>query len=188
MNAFLIGFLALVIVQRLLELQLAQRNAQWARAQGAKEYAPEHYPLIVALHVAWIAAMTIESFARGPALGWLWPVWLVVFALAQLGRYWAISSLGPYWNTRILIVPGGSRVRRGPYRFLNHPNYVVVALEILSGPLIFGAWTTAIVFSLLNAALLLGVRIPAETRALEAYQRSEIIPPATTNSRPSIQS
>ncbi len=188
MNAFLIGFLALLIVQRLLELQLAQRNAAWARARGAKEYAPEHYPLIVALHVAWIAAMTVESFARGPSLGWLWPVWLGVFVLAQLGRYWAISSLGPYWNTRILIVPGGSRVRRGPYRFLNHPNYVVVALELLAGPLIFGAWTTAIVFSLLNAALLLTVRIPAETRALETYQQSETAPSVTPNSRPSIQS
>jgi methyltransferase len=188
MSVLLIGFLTWLIVQRLLELQLAQRNAEWARAKGAQEYAPEHYPLIVALHVAWIAAMTVESFARGPMLGWGWPVWLSVFVLAQLGRYWAISSLGQYWNTRILIVPGGLRVRRGPYRFLNHPNYVVVALEILSGPLIFGAWTTAIVFSLLNAALLLGIRIPAETRALEAYQRSEIIPSATTNARPSIQS
>jgi methyltransferase len=185
MSGLLIGFITFVIVQRLLELQLAKRNADWARARGAKEYAPEHYPLIVALHVAWILCMTVESFARGPALGWLGLVWLGVFALAQLGRYWAISSLGPYWNTRILIVPGGSRVRRGPYRFLNHPNYVVVALELLSGPLIFGAWTTAIVFSVLNAALLLGVRIPAEARALEAYQRSETVP---HNARPSAQS
>lgn len=165
------GFLALVIAQRLLELRVAKRNEHWARSQGAQEYAREHYPLIVALHVLWIAGLAVEGLARGPQLGALWPLWLGVFVVAQLGRYWAISSLGMYWNTRILIVPGGDRVRRGPYRFLNHPNYVVVAVELLSGPLVFGATFTAIAASLANAALLLAVRIPAEERALEAYQR-----------------
>jgi methyltransferase len=116
-----------------------------------------------------LLATLIEGWTRGATLGPLWWLWLTVYALAQLGRYWVISTLGPYWNTRILIVPGGQRVTRGPYRFLSHPNYVVVACEVLTGPLIFGAWVTAILFSLLNAALLLGVRIPAEERALEMY-------------------
>lgn len=164
-------FLAIVVTQRLLELRVAKRNERWALSKGAREYAPEHYPLIVALHIAWIVGMAVEGFARGAQLSVLWPFWLAVFVVAQTGRYWAISSLGMYWNTRILIVPGGDRVRRGPYRFLNHPNYVVVALELLSGPLVFGATFTAVAATLVNAALLLAIRIPAEERALEAYKR-----------------
>jgi methyltransferase len=165
-------FIAFVIVQRLLELRVAKRNEAWARSQGAIEHAPEHYPWMVAMHTTWILATFFESLARGSQPGPFWFVWLSVFVLAQFGRYWAISSLGPYWNTRILIVPGAKLVRRGPYKFIPHPNYMVVALELLTGPLIFGAWITAILFSVLNAILLLGVRIPAEERALEAYKTS----------------
>jgi methyltransferase len=106
---------------------------------------------------------------RGPQLGTLWPLWLGIFLLAQGGRYWAISSLGGYWNTRILILPGGRRVRSGPYKYFKHPNYMIVTLELLSGPLIFGATGTTVIASIINAALLLGVRIPAEERALEHY-------------------
>jgi methyltransferase len=165
----LISFIVFVVAQRLLELRVARRNEAWAKSRGAIEYAPEHYPLFFALHSAWLLSTLIEGLARGATLGPLWWLWLTVYVLAQFGRYWVISTLGPYWNTRILIVPDGQRVTRGPYRFLSHPNYVVVALEVLTGPLIFGAWITAIVFSLLNAALLLGIRIPAEERALKAY-------------------
>jgi methyltransferase len=168
----LYAFILFVIVQRLLELRVAKRNEAWARSQGAIEHAPEHYPWMVAMHTAWILAMFFESLARGSQLGAFWFVWLSIFALAQFGRYWAISSLGPYWNTRILIVPGAKLVRRGPYQFIPHPNYVVVALELLTGPLIFGAWITAIVWTILNAIMLIGVRIPAEERALEAYRSS----------------
>jgi methyltransferase len=165
-------FIVFVIVQRLLELRVARRNEAWARSQGAIEHEPEHYPWMVALHTAWILVTFFESMARGSQLGPFWFVWLSIFVLAQFGRYWAISSLGPYWNTRILIVPGAKLVRRGPYKFISHPNYMVVALELLTGPLIFGAWITAILFTVLNAILLLGVRIPAEERALEAYKTS----------------
>jgi methyltransferase len=166
------AFILFVIVQRLLELRVARRNETWARAHGAVEHAPEHYPWMVAMHTAWIASTLLEGLGRGGTLGPFWALWLGLFALAQVGRYWAISSLGTYWNTRILIVPGAKLVRRGPYRFIPHPNYVVVALELLVGPLIFGAWVTALVFTALNAALLLGVRIPAEERALESYRTS----------------
>jgi methyltransferase len=168
----LYAFILSVIVQRLLELRVAKRNEAWARSQGAIEHAPEHYPWMVAMHTAWILAMFFESLARGSQLGAFWFVWLGVFVLAQFGRYWAISSLGPYWNTRILIVPGATLVRRGPYKFMPHPNYVVVALELLTGPLIFGAWITAVIFTILNAIMLLGVRIPAEERALETYRNA----------------
>jgi methyltransferase len=170
MNLLLTSFLAFIVTQRFLELRVAARNRQWALARGATEYAPEHFPLIVALHVAWIAALAIEGFVRGAQLGAFWQVWLGLFLIAQFGRYWAISSLGFYWNTRILIVPGAKLVRRGPYKFFSHPNYLVVALELFSAPMLFGASITAVVFSLLNAALLLLVRIPAENRALELYR------------------
>ena len=172
MNTLFFGFVTAIIVQRLLELRIAKRNEKWALAHGAKEYSPAHYPLIVALHICWILGIALEGFLRGAQPGTFWPLWLGIFLLAQIGRYWAISSLGGYWNTRILILPGGSRVKHGPYKYFRHPNYIVVMLELLSGPLIFGATGTAVIASILNAALLLGVRIPAEERALEQYSTS----------------
>jgi methyltransferase len=172
MNLLFVGFVVTIIVQRLLELRLAKRNERWALAHGAKEYSPEHYPWIVALHTAWIFGIALEGFLRGAQPSPLWPLWLGIFLLAQVGRYWAISSLGRFWNTRILILPGCGRVSSGLYKYFKHPNYIVVALELLNGPLIFGATYTAIIASILNAALLLGVRIPAEEQALAKYQRT----------------
>jgi methyltransferase len=164
---------AVIVIQRLLELRVARRNLNWALSRGGREYAPEHYPFMVALHTAWIAAVLAEGTARGGQLSGLWWLWLALFIAAQLGRYWVISTLGSYWNTRIVIVPGGQRVKTGPYRFLEHPNYVVVAVELFCAPMIFGAWITALVFTGLNAWLLLGIRIPAENKALEAYLNQE---------------
>jgi methyltransferase len=160
---------AFIIVQRLLELRVARRNLKWALEQGGKEYSPEHYPAMVALHTTWIAALLIEGLARGSQLSSFWGLWFGLFVLAQFGRYWVINTLGRYWNTRIVIIPGGQRVTRGLYAFIPHPNYAIVALELFCTPLIFGAWITALVFTVLNAWLLLGVRIPAENRALETY-------------------
>jgi methyltransferase len=153
---------ALVALQRLLELRLSRRNEHILRARGAVERGREHYPLMVALHVLWLLSTLIEGVLRGPVL---WPVPLALFLLVQPLRYWAILSLGENWNTRILVVPGAELVRRGPYRYLKHPNYVVVVVEIATFPLIFGAWITALVFSVLNAALLF-IRIREENRAL----------------------
>jgi methyltransferase len=151
-----------VALQRLLELWLSRRNERILRARGAVERGQGHYPLIVAMHCLWLLSTLVEGALRGPTL---WPIPLAIFLLVQPLRYWAIFSLGEHWNTRILVVPGAQLVRRGPYRYLRHPNYVVVVVEILTFPLIFGAWITALVFSVLNAALL-STRIRVENRAL----------------------
>ncbi|WP_027882830.1 isoprenylcysteine carboxyl methyltransferase family protein [Meiothermus rufus] len=161
--------LAWVGLQRLLELWLAQRNLRWALARGGREYGRSHYPLFFLLHIGWMLGWCAEGLVRGQ-LSPFWGLWLTLFLLAQGLRYWAIASLGPYWNTHIVVVPGGKRIRTGPYRYLRHPNYLAVALEIFSLPLVFNAWITALVASLLNAALLLGIRIPAEERALRLYE------------------
>lgn len=164
-TVLLILSVAAISVQRLLELVLARRNERKVRARGAVEWGKGHYPLIVGLHSLWIVSTLVEGLARGPEPPSLWPVALVAFLLVQPLRYWAIFSLGPYWNTKILIVPGARIVGRGPYRYVSHPNYVVVVVEILVFPLIFGAWVTALVFTLLNVAVLY-VRIREENRAL----------------------
>lgn len=152
--------LALVTLQRLGELVLAQRNTGRLLARGAVEVGARHYPLIVGLHGAWLAGLW--------AFGWDQPVslaWLALFIVLQLLRVWVIATLGERWTTRIVVLPGASLVRRGPYRFLDHPNYAVVVAEIAVLPLAFGLSTFAIVFSILNAAVL-WIRIRAESRAL----------------------
>jgi methyltransferase len=156
---------ALVAVQRLFELVLARRNERRARARGAVERGRGHYPFIVALHALWLVSTLVEGLLRGPVLLAFWPIPLALFLLVQPLRYWALFSLGERWNTKILIVPGAKPVWRGPYRYLSHPNYVVVVVEILAFPLIFGAWVTALVFTLLNAVVL-SVRIREENRAI----------------------
>lgn len=156
---------ALVAAQRLLELVVARRNERRARAWGAVERGRGHYPFIVALHSLWLVSTLVEGFLCGPELPALWPAPLALFLLVQPLRYWALFSLGGNWNTKILVVPGARPVSRGPYKYISHPNYVVVAVEILAFPLIFGAWATALVFTVLNAAVLF-VRIRAEERAL----------------------
>jgi methyltransferase len=163
--ALLVIGVALVAAQRLFELVLARRHELRARARGAVERGRGHYPFIVALHILWLMSTLVEGLLRGPDFPAYWPVPLSMFLLAQPLRYWALFSLGENWNTRILVVPGAKPVRRGPYRYLSHPNYVAVVVEILTFPLIFGAWITALVFTALNAAVL-SVRIREEDRAL----------------------
>ena len=158
--------MGLVALQRLLELLLARRNEKRARARGAVEKGRGHYPFIVGLHTLWLVSTLVEGLLRGPELPAYWPVPLALFLIVQPLRYWAILSLGASWNTKILVVPGAKAVSRGPYRYLSHPNYVVVAVEILTFPLLFGAWLTALVFTVLNAAVL-RVRIGEEERALK---------------------
>lgn len=165
--------LSFLTVQRLLELRVARANERWARAQGAVEYGRDHYPLFFVLHPAWMISTYLEGRRSQVAMNV--PA-LLLFLLAQPLRYWVIRTLGTYWNTRILIVPGGARVTGGPFRYLPHPNYAVVALEIAAAPLAIGAWRSALAFTLLNAALLLLIRIPAEERALATYRASTARP------------
>ena len=162
----LVAGVMLVAVQRLLELWYSRRNERRLRARGAVERGSGHFPAMVAIHTLWLISTLVEGLLRGPEPPVWWPVPLVVFLLVQPLRYWAILTLGVNWNVRVLVVPGGKLVKNGPYRYFPHPNYVVVAVEVLTFPLIFGAWITAVVFSLLNAALLY-LRIRTENRALK---------------------
>ncbi|HET9397363.1 MAG TPA: isoprenylcysteine carboxylmethyltransferase family protein [Sphingomicrobium sp.] len=155
-----IALLAFVTLQRLAELALSQHNTKRLLARGAVEVEPGHYPFIVTLHALWLAVLWI--FGPGPPIE-IMP--LVLFALLQLVRIWAIATLGERWTTRIIVLPGEPLVTSGPYRWLNHPNYLVVAGEIAVLPLVFGLPAVAIVFSILNG-LLLWVRIRDENKAL----------------------
>jgi methyltransferase len=164
----LVAGVMMVAVQRLLELRYSQRNERRLRSLGAVERGAGHYPAMVALHALWLVSTLVEGLLRGPEIPVWYPVPLAAFLLVQPLRYWAILSLGENWNVRILVVPERKLVWSGPYRYFPHPNYVVVTVEVLTFPLIFGAWVTALVFSILNAAFLY-VRIRAEERALKEF-------------------
>ena len=154
------AILLFVTLQRLLELILAQRNTRRLMAKGAHEEGRSHYPVMVALHAAWLATLW--------ALGWNQPVNLILiglFALMQIARIWVIASLGGRWTTRIIVLPGASLVAAGPFRFVRHPNYCIVTAEIALLPLALGLPLVALVFSVLNAAML-RVRIARENEAL----------------------
>ena len=159
-----VAILGLVTLQRLLEMRLAERHSRKLLAEGDVEHGREHYPIIVALHAAWLLALWWWAPGRTISI----PL-LVLFAVLQIGRVWVIRSLGDRWTTRIIVKPGAPLVRRGPYRFVNHPNYLIVAAEIAVLPLVFGLWQLAVLFSALNA-IVLTVRIRAENRALASLR------------------
>ena len=168
-----IGLVLLTGVERLVELVISKRHASLALARGGVEHGLGHFPAMVALHTGLLLACIAEVvLLERPFLGAVgWPM-LVVALLCQAGRYWVIWALGEQWNTRVIVVPGASRVTRGPYRWpwLRHPNYWIVAIEGIALPLVHSAWITALVFTVLNAILLLGFRIPTENRALAALR------------------
>lgn len=155
----------LVTVQRLAELWLSNRNTRRLMDQGAVEVGRSHYWLIVGVHVAWLAALW--WWAPGQPINWQL---LVLFILLQFARLWVIATLGPRWTTRIIVLPSAPLVRAGPYRFVDHPNYVIVTLEIAVLPLAFGLVGWALFFSLLNAAIL-SIRVRTEEKALEGLRR-----------------
>lgn len=157
--------ISVLILQRIFELVLSKRNERRLRAQGAIESGKSHYPVIVALHVAFFISLVVEVIALDRTSARWWWVPFAFFLIAQILRYWSIATLGRRWNTRILVLPGAAPITIGPYRYFRHPNYVAVAIELLSIPLIFQAYFTAIVFTLLNA-IVMAVRITAEERAL----------------------
>lgn len=169
---FFWSMVTFVLLQRIAELVLAKRNAEQIRKMGGYEVGESHYKYIVLLHALFLPSLVLEVSVSGmDRLPVWWSVTFSLFVLAQMLRYWCIVSLGRHWNTRILVLPGAAPVKRGPYRFLRHPNYLVVAVELLALPLTFHAFTTAALFSLANAWLLLRLRIPAEEQAV--YQPEE---------------
>jgi methyltransferase len=159
-------------VERLAELVVAKRNLAWSRAKGGQESGFGHYPFMVALHTGLLAGCLLEVWLGSrpfvPALGW--PM-LVLVVAAQALRWWCIRTLGPQWNTRVVVVPGLDRVVGGPYRLVPHPNYVAVVVEGAALPLVHTAWVTAVVFAVLNAGLLT-VRIRTENTALAGLRHA----------------
>ena len=167
MRAAIYVILALVAVQRLAEVVYANHNTKALLARGAVEIGRRHYPLIVLLHASWLAAILVFLPANA-TIHWLW---FALFLVLQGLRVWVLATLGPYWTTRIISLPGAPLVRKGPYRFIRHPNYTVVAGEIAALPLAFGEWQVALVFTLLNG-LMLAWRIRAEDAALSARRQA----------------
>ena len=181
-RALYTALIALVAMERLVELYLSRRNAARAFARGAREYGRGHYRVMTVLHTLFLVSCVAEPWALGRAFpGALAWVALAGALLAQALRYWAIATLGDRWNTRVIVLPTAPPVTGGPYRFVRHPNYLAVIVEIALLPLVHGAWVSALAFSLGNAALL-WVRIRAEEAALGAryaavfHQRRRFIP------------
>ena len=181
-----VALILAVAAERLAELVVARRNLEWARGHGGREYGFGHYPFMVILHIGLLVGCLFEAAHQPfiPALGW--PM-LAVVILAQALRWWCISTLGPRWNTRIIVIPGLPLVDAGPYRWLRHPNYVAVVLEGIALPLVHTAWITAVVFTVVNAGLL-RVRISSENaamaRALAQTPRSGLSPNPPPNPSP----
>ena len=159
-------FYAFVISQRALELVLAKRNERVLKSKGALEFDEIGYNYIVAMHVAFFVSLVLEESLLQRGLNRFWVLFLVIFCIAQVIRYWAIATLGVYWNTKVLVVPGSQRVRRGPYKYLQHPNYMAVIAEIAVIPLIFSCYITSVLFSITNL-ILVRRRIEVEEGALE---------------------
>jgi methyltransferase len=178
-GAWLVIFL---IVQRLAELGFAQWNTVRLRAEGGVEFGAAHYPLLVALHTFWLLGLWLLGHDRSVD-----PFWLTVFILLQAGRLWVIATLGRRWTTRVIALPCVAPVARGPYRWLRHPNYLVVVAEIAVVPLALGLPLFALVFSLANAGLL-ATRIRVENQALAWAQteqgRSALTPATLANETP----
>jgi methyltransferase len=158
-------FLAVLAAQRVGELVHSAHNVRGLRLRGAREYAAGHFPLLVVVHVLFPLCIVAEVVFFGTRPGPLWPAALALYVAAQALRYSAVRALGGRWSVGIWVLPGEPLVRRGPYRFLRHPNYVAVVTELAAAPLMFGAWRTALAISLLNA-LALSIRIREEEAAL----------------------
>ncbi|WP_419884191.1 isoprenylcysteine carboxyl methyltransferase family protein [Peribacillus sp. B-H-3] len=167
-------FIIVVGVQRLTELFIAKRNEQWMKSRGGVEFGASHYPWMVAMHIGFFAALILENVFLNRGVSDLWPLWLGLFFAAQAGRIWALSSLGKFWNTKIIVLPNARVVAKGPYKWMKHPNYVIVAAEIIVISLLFNAYLTAIVFTVLNY-FMMRVRIPLEEKALKSLTEYEAV-------------
>lgn len=159
-------FITLLAVQRLSELVLARYNEDRLKAKGGLEFGSSHYPWIVLMHLGFFSSFIAEVNFLDKNVSAIWPFWLSIFLLVQIGRVWVIASLGPYWNTKIIVLPDVEVIAKGPYKYVKHPNYIIVATEILVISFLYNAFVTATLFTCLNAWAM-SVRIPIEERALK---------------------
>lgn len=153
-------FLGFLILQRLGELVIAKRNTAALMAQGAREVGAGHYPVMVAMHSAWIAALLVFGWSQPASLPWL-----AIYAVLQIFRIWILGTLGRRWTTRVVVLDDETLVARGPFRFVRHPNYMLVVAEIIVAPMVLGLWWVAVIWTVLNA-LMLRHRIAVEDAAL----------------------
>jgi methyltransferase len=170
--AFFSTFYTFILCQRGVELMIARKNEKWMMDRGAVEFGKEHYRFIVMIHALFFVAFLGEKLLGNRGLSLHWPWLLSLFILTQMIRAWIILSLGRHWNTKIIVLPDASLIRKGPYRFMKHPNYAVVQLEFLLIPLLFEAYVTAGLFIILNA-IVLSIRISAEEKALKQLTQYE---------------
>jgi len=159
-------FILAIGAERLVELVVSRRNANWSFANGGKEFGRGHYPVMIGMHTLLLVCCVAEvALLHRPFIPWLgWPM-VVLVALSTVLRWWCAATLGKHWNPRLIVIPGAPLVHRGPYRFLHRPNYTAVTVEVAALPLVHSAWLTAIVFTIANA-LVLNVRIRSENVAL----------------------
>ncbi|MGV3465864.1 MAG: isoprenylcysteine carboxyl methyltransferase family protein [Heyndrickxia sp.] len=165
---FLIIFISIVIIQRMVELWIAKKNESWIKKQGGIEAGKNHYKMMVFIHSCFFLSLLIEVYGLKRTLISNWWIFLALFVLTQIGRVWVIRSLGRFWNTKILVLPNAKIIKKGPYRWFKHPNYIIVTLELFIIPFMFQAYYTLIAFFIFNQ-LILAVRIPAEEKVLGIY-------------------
>ena len=171
---FFIWFILFVIVQRLLELHIAKKNESWMKARGGIEVANSHYKWFILLHASFFFGVLLEVYLQSTQHE-INPNWffLGLFLLTQIGRVWCILSLGRFWNTKIIVLPNVVWLKKGPYRWIRHPNYIIVLIELFIIPVMFHAYLSAVIFPTLHI-LLLTIRIPAEEEALQKRSTTKV--------------
>ncbi|MGE8204267.1 isoprenylcysteine carboxyl methyltransferase family protein [Heyndrickxia sp. NPDC080065] len=158
-------FFSIVIIQRLVELMIAKKNEKWMKSKGGEEYGQKHYLFLVMIHTGFFLFLLLEVTFYEKSLSKSWLIWFSFFLITQIGRVWVISSLGRYWNTKIIVLPNANIVSKGPYKYLKHPNYLIVTIELIIIPIMFNAYITLICFFILNQ-IILSIRIPFEEQVL----------------------
>ena len=170
---FFVLLLLLFVTERLLELRSAKRNFRTLLERGGREFGASHYPIMVAMHSAFFVSLVVEFVLGSASLTSFFAFPLILLIAAQSLRIWVLRTMSNRWTTRVIVIPGEKLIRSGPFQFFSHPNYVAVAIELFALPLIFGLYYTCLVFTVLNALVLLLIRVPCERNALAWSQSKE---------------
>ncbi|MDN3016765.1 isoprenylcysteine carboxylmethyltransferase family protein [Paenibacillus sp. BSR1-1] len=165
-------FFSFIILQRIVEVLVAKNNESWMKKRGAIEFGEKHYRFMVLMHSLFFISLLLEKLLFNRGFSTVWPWVLMIFVLAQFFRIWVIASLGRFWNTKIIVLPDAPAIRKGPYRYIRHPNYFVVTIEFLVIPTLFSAYLTACLFTIFNA-IMLAIRIREEENALKSITEYE---------------